>query len=413
MRAAIFKYPFAVLITVALLAACGPASQPAQPTSPPATGAPAATAMAEPTAAPTATPATAAPTAEPSATPAPPTAAPVNALLATDMPWVYYAGTIYGDDESFELQAYGHPEPAYGMRASPNGAYVAYVAQGGRLALIDMRTGASALAGEVLTGDVAGFVFAPDSSALAATTIDASAWRLSVLDLASGKVRALLEGALGEQSGGPALVASPAGWTTDGLFAEQLMWGSDAPPQDVLLIDPANANTRTLHKGAHLAIYPAPSGGRVALVTGTRPIGDQPTTGVSLLSAAGGPAQQLAPEAPATLRGLHWSPDSSRLLVATTASYDAPATTLRLLPAAGGPDFELTLGGPDVRAVYTDLGWRDSARLLLLSAEAGRYVKLYSLPADQLGDAAALSPIMGIEKRGDERATGQLVFLPR
>ncbi len=404
------RFRLAIPTIALLLAACGPASQASAPTDPPPTAAPPATALPPATAVPpTAAPE---PTAEPRATAAPPTVAPANALLATDMPWVYHAGTIYGDDETFELAARSLPEPAYGMRASPNGAFVAYIAIGGGLALVDMRSGASALGGDQLAGEVAGFAFAPDSSALAATTIGASAWRLSVLDLASGKLRVLLEGELGGQNG-PALVASPASWTADGLFAQLLLWGTDAPPQDVLLIDPANTNARTLRKGPHLGIYPAPSGGRVAVVTGTRPIGGQPTSGISILSAAGGPAQELVPEAPAAVLGLHWSPDSSRLLLATAASYDAPATTLRLLPIAGGAVREQTLGEAGGGAVYTDLGWRDNATLLLLSTEAGRYLKLYSLPADQLGDAAALSPIMGIEKHGGEQAMSQIVFLPR
>jgi hypothetical protein len=140
--------PTIALVAALALAGCGLAAETqstqSAATAPSAPTSASAAAANPPTAAPTSAPAATAvpqPTAEPNTSVAPSAAlAPTN-LLPNDVPWVQSAGTIFADDESFELAKHGLPAPAYNFVAAPDGTMVAYASQQGHLIVADVRTG--------------------------------------------------------------------------------------------------------------------------------------------------------------------------------------------------------------------------------------------------------------------------------
>ena len=102
----------------------------------------------------------------------------------------------------------------------------------------------------------------------------------------------------------------------------------------------------------------------IALITGNMPLGDQPTTGITLLNVASGQTTQPVAEQPQIIRGLRWSPDGARLLYAVGSSYDASDTRLHVL-AVGGPVG--TPGDGLVIESYRDIGWSDTMTPIVLT----------------------------------------------
>jgi hypothetical protein len=401
----------AALLLALALAACertistGPAStqateMPVAPTQVP-TSPPPATATPEPTPMPTA-PATSLPT--PTSTPtAQPTTTPTRlAILPNDMPWVFRAGTVFGDDESLDFQQRGYPAPASRLLAAPNGAYIAYTSQDERLVVIDM------LSHEQITPEprdiqVAGFTFSPDSRALAYRVVDGP---LQIFDLPSGRKRTIPEPPADQP-----LLLSPVAWSPTGLVVERLLWGSDALPQGLALIGPVSGTISPLREREHLRAVPSPNGRRIALVTGSVPIGGAPKAAITLLDIASGTETTIVPERQQVIKALRWSPDESRLLYAESVDYQSTVTTLHVLNADASPEQALELGGKAGGPTFTDAVWRNDNTVLLLSAEGGPRLQLYTLPLDSF-DITGLLPIMGIRIEPDQRLD-QIVYTPQ
>jgi hypothetical protein len=408
------KQPYPYIGTVLLIAlalagcdAAGPASSqatlvPAAPTQL-STNQPPATTLPEPTTAPSAT-AAPAPTAMPAPTTLPtvqPSPSPVvEVLMPNDVPWVFRAGILYGDDEALDFKQLGYPAPGWSLRAAPNGDYIAYISQEDQLVVIDMRSHKQ-INPEQRDVHVAGFAFSPDSRALAYRVVDGP---LQILDLPSEQKRTIQEPPTDQP-----LMLSPVAWSPTGLLIERLLWGSDALPQGLALIEPASGTISSIREREHLRAVVSPDGRRIALVTGSVPIGGAPSAAIVLLDIASGTETTVVPERQQLIKALRWSPDGSRLLYAESAEYQSTNTTLHVL-ADATPEQALELGqkgGPS----FTDIGWRDDGTALLLSAEGGPRLQLYTLPLDTF-DISALQPILGIRINPDERSD-QLVYTPQ
>jgi hypothetical protein len=400
----------ALLITLALVAcdpviSTGPASTqatmvPPAPTQAP-TSAPPATAMPAPT--PVTTPtetAMPAPTILPTALISP---TPVmEVLLPNDVPWVFRAGIIYGDDESLDFQQRGYSAPGWNLRAAPNGDYIAYISQQDQLVVIDMRNGTQ-ITPEQRDIHVAGFAFAPDSRALAYRVVDGP---LQILDLPSEQKRSISEPPTDRP-----LLLSPVAWSPAGLVVERLLWGSDALPQGLALIEPVSGTISPLREREHLRAVPSPNGRRIALVTGSVPIGGAPKAAITLLDIASGTETTIVPERQQVIKALHWSPGESRLLYAESVEYQSTITTLHVLNSDATPELVLELGGKEGGPTFTDAVWRNNSTVLLLSAEGGPRLQLYTLPLESF-DIAGLQPIMGIRIDPDQRLD-QIVYTPQ
>lgn len=367
------------------------------PTSAPATslpeptGAPPATKLPEPTSAPTVPP-----TAQPT-----PTLTRV-ALLPNDMPWVFRSGIIFGDDESLDFQQLGYPAPGFRFLVAPNGAYIAYISQEDRLVVIDMLSRA-ATTPEQRDMHIVGFSFSPDSRALAYRDANGP---LQIIDLSSGQKQTIPEPQHDQQP-----ILSPVEWTSAGLIVERLLWGSDALSQGLALIDPVSGTLTPMRERDHLRAVVSPDGRRIALVTGNLPIGAAPSAAILLLDIASGHETTIVPERQQVIKALRWSPDGSRLLYAESLEYQHPVTRLHVLNADGTNEQVLEVGGKAGGPAFSDLGWRDNATVLLLSAEGGQRLELYTLTLGSF-DGAGLQPIMGIRIDPDQRLD-QIVYTPQ
>jgi len=400
-------------MALAVLVGCGPttAAQPtpiAVPTSvPAATSAPAVTAA--PTAAPTAVPAATAapqPTAEPTVS-AEPTATPApTSLLPNDVPWVHSAGTIFADDESFDIAKHGLPAPAYQFQVAPDGTMIAYMSQPGHLIVADMRTS------QIIVDDraavmAAAFVFAPDSRSLFFTTTDD---RAGLIDLPGGQRHDLTLGAERNLPNGMSTGVLPIAWIEQGILAQQVLWGTDAPAQGVIWIDPTTGAVTPISKIEHISAALSPDGTQIAFVTGNVPIGDQPTTGITLLDLASGQATPLVPEQPQLIRALRWSPDGARLLYASMASYDTIETKLQLINVASKAPADPADKSLAVDT-YRDIAW-SGAQPLLLTAEKDGLLHLYWVELSDQG-IISLAPAAALAAPSAEQPDGQIIYAPR
>lgn len=414
--------PGGALALALALAACGPAGTSGQaPTEAPAT---------VPTSAPTLAPAqteepttppapTEAPTSAPVPTGAPteapaPTAAPApTGALPSDMPWVRVGDNVYGDDEVLDFQARGLPVPIGRVHASPDGAYIAYTTQESKLVVIETRTFGKVVGDEESATPI-GFAFAPDSRSLAVTLLDQqNNWRLRVLDLAGGAARTLADGkALASSGDDFSLVPMPLAWRPNGLFVQHVLWATDAPPQSIALVNPADGAVQVVRKDAHIVAYPSPDGGKVAIVTGMLRIGEPPSSGIAVLDLASGQERTLVPEAQRVVRQLRWSPDSSRLLYASAIGYESGMTTIHALGADGSSERSLDVGiSGSVRVAYADVAWRDGQTALLLAGEADGAAHLYALPLGAF-EAAGLQPLAAFPRGQAQPGMDAIVFTP-
>lgn len=413
------------LLLALALAACGPASTSSQaPTLAAATAAPAtqptarATNAPAPTSAPTAAPApTVAPSAAPPETPAAqpmPTAWP-DSILPADAYWIRHGEIILGDDETFEPAKRGLPIPAHQLTAAQNGAYLAYVGQDDKLAIVDMRTQLSVIGANESLGQPVAMAFSPDSRLLALTLLDQNnIWRLQLRDLESGAMRTLLEGPIHANTPNDALplLPRPIAWTPAGLIVEDILWATDAPPRNVGLLNPADGSRRVLREADHVGVYPSHDGTEVAVVTGALLLGEPPKTGIELLDVASGQAREILPVQQGLVRTIAWSPDNQTLLYALSADYQAPATTIYARNPDGAGEQQLELGGPGSKASYADIAWQNNQAALLLSPEADGYAHMYRLPLDAF-DSTGLQPLAAFPYDRASQAPIEIVYAPK
>jgi hypothetical protein len=419
-----------LLVGMLALASCGPTEPPApQPTAPPAASAPTdvpppatAPAVAMPTmtavpAAPRAT-ATNVPTALPAATAEPaPTDPPVATaeplpepirMLSPKLPWVRVGSTISAPGDTggtIDLQALNFPAIMGDAAAAADGAYVAYVDLQDQLTLLDMGGSTQTLPQSRDVHPV-GFEFSPDGSALAYALTNGQTWQLQTLDIRSGAVRTLQEGAtiVAEQQG----ILAPLAWTPAGVLAERIFWATDAPPQELVLVNPSDGSLRSLREDAHLRAVASPDGAKVALVTGLVPIGETPKFMISVLDVASGNEISIVPEQPGFVKALHWSPDGALLLYAMSESYETSITSVVALNADGTNAQQVDFGVQGFELAFHDLGWLDAQTPLVLVA-SGAQVELHALPLNSF-DATGLRPIGTFPAPADQQA--QLLYVP-
>lgn len=320
------------------------------------------------------------------------------------MPWVYSAGTIFADDESFVFAKQDLPAPAYNFVTAPNGALVAYTSQQGHLIVVDVRT-SQALVDDSQSIIPTNFVFAPGSDTLAYGTGEGE---LNLIELSSSARRPIPVAKLPAPQNAPTSALMPIAWTSDGLYAQQVIWGSDAPPQGIVRIDPSTGAITSITDKQHYGSAIAPNGKTVALITGSMPLGDQPTTGITLLDLASGQTSQPIAEQPQIIRGLRWSPDGARLLYAVGDTYESPDTRLHVLAASTPAS---TPGDGLVIQSYRDIGWSDNTTPIVLTIKPNG-LWLYRM---DLGDQGLNNPtpLMGIPTDPGAQVDGQIIYTPR
>lgn len=406
----------ACMLLLASLSGCGPA-QPSAPdtsTEPTATSG---TAPADPALPPKPTaglatqpPATSMPTVEPTA--APTATMTSTALLPADTIWVQSANVVLPLADSsmpLDLTQRGYPTPIYWPKASPNGAYIVYGTDRGGLVLVNVRTGVS----RTLVEDgnsAAGSSFSPDSREFAITTIAGDAWTLQVFGLENNGVRVLKNGStVATDPNNLPFVPSPVAWLPDGLLVQRLLWASDAPPRDLIMLDPSSGAERRVYEGETIGIYPSPDGTRFALTTGQRPIGGVPTTQIRVINQQGSQVAAIRDEQPGLVQSLQWSPDGSMILYALSPAYQTPNITLNLVHADGSNAQELDLAAAGLSGAFRDIAWRDNATLLLLT-ENGQ-LQLDALPTNNFS-AVARQPLRTFQDQHPGNGNTRILYVP-
>ncbi len=79
----------------------------------------------------------------------------------------------------------------------------------------------------------------------------------------------------------PAKTLRPIAWTASGLLADRILWASDAPPHELVLLNPADGSIAPLRAGTHTQVAASPDGARIAMVSGNMAIGVPPTFAMS------------------------------------------------------------------------------------------------------------------------------------
>ncbi len=417
-----YRFWISGALLLAFLAGCGPVQPSVPDTSAPTTTS--VSILTEPALPPkpsteiaTQPPATSMPTAEPTA---PPTVAPTStpttattstALLPSNDIWIQSANVVLpltNSSAPLDFAQRGYPAPIYWPKASPNGAYIVYGTSQGGLVLVDVRTGTSRTLVEDGTS-AAGSSFSPDGHELAITTISGDEWTLQVFDLENNSARVLRNGStMATDPNNLSFLPSPVMWLSSGLVVQHLLWASDAPPRDLIMIDPSSGAERRMYEGAMIGAYPSPDGSRFALTTGQRPLGGgAPTTRISVIDQQGNQVATIRDEQPGMLRTLAWSPDGSTLLYALSPDYENPNLTLHLVHANGSGEQVLDLGSS---GSFRDTAWRDNAMVLLLTE--GEQLQLDAVPVNNFS-ATARQPLRTFQDQHPGNGNTRLLYVPR
>ncbi len=348
---------------------------------------------------------TATDTPPPAATPAA-TTAPVETTGAGAAPSIYIRSgsriTAVGAalPQLIELQRGTEPAGVGAITIAPDGSRIAFTENSpGRigLGLMDLRTSEQQFVADVLFGAA----FSPDGQSVVYTVVTQSSSQLIAQDLGGGTPRVL-------QQGGGSRVLRPVAWTPAGILAEEIIMATDAPPQNLVLIDPQAGTPRTVRAASHVQAESAPDGTRVALVTGFLGMGVPGEAGLTVVDvAAGGETDLLSPRT-GRIPFVRLSPDSSQIVYSSAPSYEVPVTLLHLIGMDGSGGRTLDLAETGISGTLRDAAWRDDATLLVLADDGAAKLRLYELAAGDFS-AGGLRQIAEAERAGPNEQSQILV----
>ena len=305
--------------------------------------------------------------------------------------------------EFIELQRGTEPGGQGAVTIAPDGAYIAYTENSpGRigLALLSLRTSQQQFVPEALFGGE----FSPDGRSVVYTVVIQAGSQVSARDLDSGETRVL-------QEGDEMQPLRPIAWTPAGILAEQVLMYSDAPPQSLVMIDPAGGEPRTVRPKSHIQGESAPDGSKVALITGHLGIGAPGEAGLAVVDVATGAEQELVSQRVGLIPFVRWSPDGSTLLYSSDAGNEGRPTSLHLVAADGSGGDTLELADASIAGSVRDVVWSDNRTLLVLVAGGAGMLRLYELAAESF-DAANMQEI-GTFEQSDPNAPEQILLARR
>lgn len=287
------------------------------------------------------------------------------------------------------LQRGTEPSGVGAITIAPDGSHIAFTENSpGRigLGLMDLRTSEQQFVADVLFGAA----FSPDGLSVAYTVVAQSSSQLIAHDLGGGTPRVL-------QQGGGSRILRPIAWTPAGILADEIIMATDAPPQNLVLVDPQAGAPRMLRAESHVQAESAPDGARVALVTGFVGMGVPGEAGLALVEVPGGGETELLAPRTGRIPFVRLSPDSSTIVYSSAPSGEAPATLLHLIGADGSGGRTLDLGEAGLSGTLRDAAWRDDATLLVLADDGAGKLRLYELAAGDFS-AGGLSEVGEFEQ---------------
>ena len=290
-----------------------------------------------------------------------------------------------------ELQRGTEPAGVGAITIAPDGSRIAYTENSpGQigLGLMDLRTSEQQFVADVLFGAA----FSPDGQSVAYTVVTQSNSQMIAQDLGGGTPRVL-------QQGGGSRVLRPVAWTPAGILAEEIIMATDAPPQNLVLLDPQSGTPRTVRAESHVQAESARDGSAVALVTGFVGMGVPGEAGLALVEVPGGGETELLAPRTGRIPFVRLSPDSSTIVYSSAPSGEAPATLLHRIGADGSGGRSLDLGEAGISGTLRDAAWRDDATLLVLADDGAAKLRLYELAAGDFS-AGGLRQIAEAEQAG-------------
>ncbi len=292
------------------------------------------------------------------------------------------------------------------VATAPDGSLVVYYQhttvgqEGGKLWALDPRTGQRRVLYEV-PSTVFRARFSPDGSRLAVAVVRAiDSWQLVELDMRTGRSRVM-------QHGTDQAFLAPIAWTRAGLLVTRVRWG-DAPPEDLMMINPETGATRRLYQGEHLGAAISDDGKRIAVTTGNSGMGGtQPEMSLAIVATDTGRETVLISKTKQVLSLVGWSPDSARFAYRT---FDADQNvTLHVVNADGSDRQSLAFPQNGATGRLMDAMWRDRATLVVLTA-SGKESRVYHAPLNAF-TGAGLKRIGSFA--GGLEAPAFIVYSPR
>lgn len=377
---------------------------------------------------PTAVPLTVAPTNVPvTATTAPanaPTTAPdAETLLPANVPWVLVDNVVIAAAPNLPQLILGqNPQQlqTFAVQVAPDGSRIAFVEynnQGrARFQTLDTRTGTQRIYSDAASISIVSPRFSPDSTQLAYTMIDQSGgqavWQLQIVGPGEDEVKILQREVQDATSHGLKPLV-PLAWESVGLFTQQLLWGSDAPPLGITHVEPRSGKLTSVYDKDYLRAEISPNGTRAALLTGILPMGPdvESQVTVAILNIPKGESKTLLQDAKFWIPTLRWSPDASRFLYTRQADAGGLITALVVMNADGSREQALAIGGSGVRGILKDAAWRDNNSLFLLIADNESALHLYSLALDNF-TADALQELGVFDAPKTEGIVPRILYVP-
>jgi Tol biopolymer transport system component len=329
------------------------------------------------------------------------------------------AGTtihVPGTSTALDAVTEGDPSTVYQVIAAPDGSAIAYVSQidgRARLVVRDLRSGEGQVIDSANGDAVAQVRFSPDSQAIAYTILYEQAWQLNVWDRESAASRTLQEGStplLGSDGALP-FVLFPLAWTPNGLFAERILYATDAPPQGLALVDPQSGEVEIVRESPHLMAAATSDGSSFALMVGERPIPGAPIARIIRFDVADRSETELTPTREQLVQTMAWSPDGTQLLYTTSDSFEARETTLHLIQADGANERTIAFGQLGLLAPLRAAGWQDDATVLVLLWDEAQQFELHALPLSSF-DERSLQSLDAFEATLQQGQSPQIVFVP-
>jgi Tol biopolymer transport system component len=289
---------------------------------------------------------------------------------------------------------------AFNVQVAPDGSRIAFTEftnEGrARFGVLNAQTGEKLQLGDVFNSAFVSPRFSPDSRRLAYTMIDQSdpaksSWQLQIVGPADDEVKILKREVTDPPATHTLQPLAPVAWTPDGIYVEQLLWNSDAPPQNLSLVNPESGDVQLISDKQYMRMLVSPDGKLGARVTGIFAMGPdvQGETTLTMLDLATGRETPLFEKQSFWMPVLRWSPDSERLVYARQAGVGSGlVTALNVIAADGTGEQTLAIGGTGVRGQLRDAAWLDAETLLLLVHESDNKVRLYSLPLATLNREA-------------------------
>lgn len=301
-----------------------------------------------------------------------------------------------------DLEALGLPRVVYGLYVSPNGQYAAYIDPNERVNLVS----AQGVTSIEVDGQPISLLFSPQSDVLLISTLfmEEQRWLLSSYDLAQGVLSEFASPSEADRFG-----INLLDWSEAGILIHRVVWASDAPPFALALFVPESKEFIPLFEDSYLSTAITHDLQQLAVSTGYRPIGEEPSFELNLLDRSTGASQVLREQGQGLLYSLSFSPDGAYLFYASTKGYTGEELTCVLYSLASGQSQTFEISYANQQDGLQDAVWQDADTLLVAVADSGK-TRVFQLETTNFS-SDGLS-LLYEQDRSDQQGRTKLEYVP-